>query len=43
MGLEVYQESFMTERIDGGILLECDDDVLLSELKVMSRHHRNFM
>ena len=34
MGLKAYQEAFMTERINGEMLLECDDEVLQNELKV---------
>ena len=34
MGLKKLQENFMTERVTGEILLECDDEVLYQELKV---------
>lgn len=34
MGLRKLQETFMTERVTGEILLECDDEVLYQELKV---------
>ncbi len=34
MGLKAYQEAFMAERVNGEVLLECDEDVLLNELKV---------
>ena len=34
MGLRKLQESFITERVNGEILLECDDEVLYQELKV---------
>ena len=34
MGLKKLQENFITERVTGEILLECDDEVLYQELKV---------
>ncbi len=34
MGLKGYEDAFMAERVNGEVLLECDDDVLLNELKV---------
>ena len=36
MGLKKHQDNFMTERVNGEILLECDDEVLYQELKVVS-------
>ena len=36
MGLKKHQQNFMAEGIDGETLLECDDEVLLHELKVNS-------
>ncbi len=35
MGLKAYKEAFMAERVNGEVLLECDEDVLLNELKVV--------
>ncbi|XP_064390464.1 uncharacterized protein LOC135338305 [Halichondria panicea] len=40
MGLKAYQEAFMAERVNGEVLLECDEDVLLNELKVTSKLRR---
>lgn len=34
MGLTQHQNAFMAERVNGEILLECDDTVLQEELKV---------
>lgn len=34
MGLRKHQETFMEERVNGEILLECDDEVLYQELRV---------
>lgn len=34
MGLSQHQAAFMEERVNGEILLECDDKVLQEELKV---------
>ncbi len=34
MGLKSYQDGFIAERVNGEVLLECDEDVLLNELKV---------
>ena len=34
MGLKRHQEAFMEERVNGDILLDCDDAVLQEELKV---------
>lgn len=41
MGLKSYQDTFMTERINGEMLLECDDEVLQEELKVI--HYCSFV
>lgn len=38
MGLKKLQENFMTERVTGEILLECDDEVLYQELKVTNNN-----
>jgi len=40
MGLKQYQDQFKTEQITGEILLECDDDMLASDLGVSSKLHR---
>lgn len=37
MGLKKLQENFMSERVTGEILLECDDEVLYQELKVTNQ------
>ena len=34
MGLKKHQEAFMEERVNGEILMECDESVLQEELKV---------
>jgi uncharacterized Zn ribbon protein len=34
MGLSQHQNAFISERVSGEILLECDDTVLQEELKV---------
>ena len=36
MGLKKHHETFIDERVDGEILLECDDLLLQEELKVTS-------
>jgi len=35
MGLKKHQEAFMEERVNGEILMECDETVLQEELKVI--------
>lgn len=40
MGLSQHQNSFTTERVNGEILLECDDTVLQHELKMTSKLQR---
>lgn len=40
MNLGQYKEHFFSEGIDGEILSECDDHVLLYELNVSSELHR---
>ena len=40
LNMSAYKEVFEEERIDGQILLECDDEILSTELKVTSRLHR---
>jgi len=40
MGLKQHHNFFMQERINGEILLECDDKILERELKITSRLHR---
>ncbi len=34
MGLKKHTDAFMEERVNGEILLECDDSVLQEELRV---------
>lgn len=41
INLSQYKQSFHCEGIDGEILAECDEDVLLHELNVSSQAHRN--
>lgn len=41
MGLSQHQNSFTTERVNGEILLECDDTVLQHELKVKEKRVEN--
>lgn len=36
-----YKQSFLVEQIDGEILAECDEEILLYELNVSSEMHRN--
>lgn len=40
MGLSQHQNAFIAERVDGEILLECDDIVLQEELKITSKLQR---
>ena len=40
MNLGQYKRCFLRERIDGEILAECDEKVLLHELDVHSEEHR---
>lgn len=40
MNMAQYQDSFMEEQVDGELLIECDEDVLMHELKVTSKLHR---
>ena len=41
INLSQYKQSFHYEGIDGEILAECDENVLLHELNVSSQTHRN--
>jgi hypothetical protein len=41
INLSQYKQSFQSEGIDGEILAECDENVLLYELNVSSQTHRN--
>ena len=40
MGLQKHSKAFMEERVNGEILLECDNLVLQEELKVTSKLQR---
>ena len=40
MGLSQYKNKFISERVSGEILLECDDQVLQDELGIQSKIHR---
>lgn len=40
MGLKAYHDSFIEEQVNGEILSECDDEMLLKDLKVASKLHR---
>lgn len=40
MGMKQYTETFRNEDINGKVLLECDDGVLVNDLKVASKLHR---
>ena len=40
MGLQQYQDKFKAEQVNGDILSECDDDVLMNDLGVTSKLHR---
>lgn len=40
MGMKQYYTSFLSERVTGEIFLECDEQVLETELKVTSKIHR---
>ena len=39
-GLGKYREAFETERVNGDILCELDEDILENDLGVSSRLHR---
>ena len=41
MNLSQYKQCFLCEEIDGEILSECDENVLLHELNVCSQSHRD--
>lgn len=40
MGLEEYQEAFRRQQLNGDLFSDCDEDILVNELKVTSRLHR---
>ena len=40
MSLKVYQDTFKREQVNGEILSECDEDVLVNDLGVSSKLHR---
>ena len=40
MSLKPYQETFKREQINGEILSECDEEVLMNDLGVSSKLHR---
>ena len=40
LNMSAYKELFAAEQINGEILMECDDEILSTELKVTSRLHR---
>ena len=40
MNLGQYKQRFLSEEIDGEILAECDEQILLHELNVSSEIHR---
>ena len=40
MSLKLYQETFRREQVNGEILSECDEEVLMNDLGVSSKLHR---
>lgn len=40
MNLSQYKQCFLSEAIDGEILAECDEQILLHELNISSEMHR---
>ena len=40
MDLTQYKENFEREHISGEVLIECDEDVLMQELGILSKLHR---
>ncbi len=41
MNLKQYVEIFSEEHIDGELLIECDEDILETDLSVSRKLHRN--
>ena len=40
LNMSQYQKTFEEEQVDGEVLIECDDEVLRTELNVASLIHR---
>ena len=40
LNMSQYQKNFEEEQVDGEVLIECDDEVLRTELNVSSLIHR---